>query len=130
MEVELKKALQQEVLAAKARWGAEVKLSKAPSNSPTAPLPIGAPSAPRRRPPAQKAVPHRSRALACGSTGGRGLKTPAGRSARDSGWRRVVCLAVAAFRKFWFAAGSSCCGYFYCRRSFVVATPEPWAAPA
>jgi hypothetical protein len=43
MDVELKKALQQEVLAAKARWGDEIKLSKAPSSSPTAPLPIGAP---------------------------------------------------------------------------------------
>jgi len=41
MDLDLKKALQQEVLAAKARWGAAIKLSKGPSSSPTAPLPIG-----------------------------------------------------------------------------------------
>mmetsp|Transcript_19498 Transcript_19498/g.58966 ORF Transcript_19498/g.58966 Transcript_19498/m.58966 type:complete len:222 (+) Transcript_19498:2-667(+) len=41
MELELKKSLQQEVLAAKARWAEQIKLSKAPSSSPSAPLPIG-----------------------------------------------------------------------------------------
>ena len=41
MHTELKKALQQEVLAAKSRWGGAIKLSKAPAGTPTAPLPIG-----------------------------------------------------------------------------------------